>query len=105
MGNDKLRPKPSTYLYDKNEIWVNPYCNHKSRRAFFIPLTHEVFHWLIYRLFSWSTKHWEFHEKLEQIHMWVFINHKLEYLKKMLSLRVEFDYRKTKKRRICKKKR
>ena len=71
MGNDKLRPQPSVYYTGCNEIWVNPYCTFDSQKAFFIPLTHEVSHWLFWRLFSWAGKVYEIQKILDR--MWWFI--------------------------------
>jgi len=72
MGNDKLRPQPSVYNPQVNEIWVNPYFIFDSWKAFLFPLIHEVSHWIVWRLISsWAGRMQEIHDKLDQMYWFI----------------------------------
>ena len=70
-----LDEEPSEYDPELNRIIVNPYYSFDSTRWWFIPLIHEVVHYLINKLFpnrrvpfSWI---WKIHAKLDDFHAWL----------------------------------
>lgn len=71
--------RPSEYYMPPvNEIYVNPYYyNTYPSWAWFIPLTHEVVHWLIHKLPCTKPKKiglapiWIFQTKLDSFHIWL----------------------------------
>ena len=70
--------RPSEYCHDTNEIYINPvYYDSYPQWMWFIPLTHEVCHWLIGKLpctfpeVMGRVPIGIFHAKLEVVHCWI----------------------------------
>ena len=83
---------PSRYDPDKNLIYINPYYNHNHDFMFWLPLIHELLHYLIVKFFDYdmiSTEVYQrdkIHNKLDDIHSWLILHISKRRYKELLKM-------------------